>query len=147
MQKVVVALLTNQTSPPPPLSHPTSAEAVVAPPARVADLCMQPPPTMLPTSQMLLRHVVEQFDVQEVVLLLRGRWNLRPTSCHLRAMSEFRRPLRRHGVSSMTTKTLSMAPTTTMTAQRVKEATATTLRMRQTAVKTSLQLSSPMLGD
>jgi hypothetical protein len=34
---------------------------------------MQPPPTMLPTSQMLLRHVVEQFDVQEVVLLLRGR--------------------------------------------------------------------------
>ncbi len=149
VKKIVEGLRILMTSPPTLLSQATSAEAVVAPVARVADLCMQPPPTMLPTSQMLLRYVVEvyvQSDVAEVVLLLRGWCILRKACSHLRAMSGLWRPLRQHGESTMTTMTLSMALTTTTTAQRVKEATATTLRMRQNAVKTSLQLSSPMLG-
>jgi hypothetical protein len=147
LQKMVDALLTLKTSPPPLLFQVTSAGAVVAPQARVADLRMQPFPRMLPTSQVVLRYVVEVYDVEEVVLRLREWCILRKTSSHLRAMSELRRPLRRHVVSAMTKMTSSMAVTTTTTAPRVKEATATMVRMRQNAVKTSLQLSLPLIGD
>jgi hypothetical protein len=81
------------------------------------------------------------------VLQLREWCILRKTSSHLCAMSELRRHLRRHVVSAMTKMTSSMAVTTTTTAPRVKEATATMVRMRQNAVKTSPQLSLPLIGD